>query len=505
MKPKILLLSDDLRMHSGVATMSRELVLGTVHKYHWVQMAGAIKNPDTGKVLDLSQATKDLIKEGKIKSDNDDVYVKLYPVDGYGNEDILNAVIAQERPDAIMHFTDPRFWGWLYQMEHELRQKLPLTYLNIWDDIPYPRYNRAFYESCDALFSISKQTMNINKWVLDPKNCCTINEPMNGRTLLHYVPHGINEQIFHKMDPNTKEYQERYNHIFNGKNYDFVIFYNSRNVQRKRTSNIVLGYRMFCDNLPKEIAKKCCLLLHTEIMHEAGTNLIALKEALCPEYDIIFSPSKIPPEEMPYLYSFADVTINASSNEGFGLSIAESLMCATPIIATVTGGLQDQIGQTDDDGNPIVFTQDFSSNNCGKYKKHGVWAYPLWPATRLIQGSIPTPYIFDDLVKWEDIAESFMYWFKMPKEDRIKAGKEGRRWICNEGGLNATNMCEQFVIGMEYVFQNWKPRKPFTLSTIKDYVGNFMLDQKMGFEIPTIDQNKIEEKIKETTSKLSTL
>lgn len=504
MKKKILLLADDLRMHSGVATMSRELVLGTVHKYHWVQMAGAIKNPDAGKVMDLSQATKDLIKQGKIKGD-DDIYVKLYPVDGYGNEDILYAVMNQEKPDAVMHFTDPRFWGWLYQMEHSLRKKVPLTYLNIWDDIPYPMYNRAFYESCDALFSISKQTYNINKWVLDPKNSCTVHEPMLGRCLLHYVPHGINETIFHRKDSASKEYKDRYQAIFRNKKYNFIILYNSRNVQRKRTSNIVLAYRTFCDNLPPEEAKKCCLLLHTEIMHEAGTNLLALKEALCPNYDIVFSPSKLPPEEMPYLYSMADVTVNVSSNEGFGLSAAESLMSGTPIIVSVTGGLQDQIGQTDDKGNPVEFNQEFGSNNCRKYKNHGVWAYPVWPVTRLIQGSIPTPYIFDDLVKWEDVADAFMYWYKMPKEMRQKCGDEGRRWACNEGGINSTNMCKQFVDGMEYVLRNWKPRSTFNLYSDKDHVGNFMLNDKMGFEIPKIDLKMINEKIKETENKISKL
>jgi len=35
-------------------------------------------------------------------------------------------------------------------------------------------YNRAFYESCDLLMSISKQTYNINKWVVGSENCCTI-------------------------------------------------------------------------------------------------------------------------------------------------------------------------------------------------------------------------------------------------------------------------------------------------------------------------------------------
>jgi glycosyltransferase involved in cell wall biosynthesis len=328
---------------------------------------------------------------------------------------------------------------------------------------------------------------------------------MNGRTLLHYVPHGINSDMFRRKNSELQDYKDRYNAIFRGKKYNYIIFYNSRNVQRKRTSNIVLGYRNFCDNLPKEESSKCCLLLHTEIMHEAGTNLIALKEALCPDYDILFSPGKLPPEEMSFLYSMADVTINASSNEGFGLSIAESLMCETPVIVTVTGGLQDQIGQTDDKGNSIEFSQNFGSNSCGKYKNHGVWAYPLWPVTRMIQGSIPTPYIFDDLTKWEDIAEAYMFWYKMPKELRRKCGKEGRRWACNEGGLNAKNMCDQFVKAMDYVFLNWKPRRSFGLHSVKDHVGNFMLDSKMGFEMPIIDEKSIESKIKQIEESLSKL
>ena len=37
-KKKILLLSDDLRMSSGVGTMSREIVMNTADKYDWVQI-----------------------------------------------------------------------------------------------------------------------------------------------------------------------------------------------------------------------------------------------------------------------------------------------------------------------------------------------------------------------------------------------------------------------------------------------------------------------------------
>ena len=47
-KRTIMLLSDDLRMSSGVGTMSREIVLGTLQHYNWVQIGGAIKHPEAG-------------------------------------------------------------------------------------------------------------------------------------------------------------------------------------------------------------------------------------------------------------------------------------------------------------------------------------------------------------------------------------------------------------------------------------------------------------------------
>lgn len=489
MKKKILLLSDDLRMNSGIATMSRELVLSTVHKYDWVQIGGAITHPEKGKLFDLSQSINDL---KKIK----DAYVKIYPTDGYGNEQLLFQIIGIEKPDAILHFTDPRYWGWLYALEKQIRSKIPLTYLNIWDDIPYPMYNRPFYESCDALFAISKQTLNINKNVLGKANCCSIGDgPMNGRTLLHYVPHGIDPEVFTPKNETDSKFTTFKQNVFGNKKYKFVILYNSRNVHRKRTSNVIMAYRQFCDNLSKSEADECVLLLHTEIMQEHGTNLIAIKEALCPDYNVIFSPGKLSPEDMCHLYNCADCTISISSNEGFGLSIAESIMCGTPIIATVTGGLQDQIGQTDDNGNPVEFSEDFGSNNIGKYKNHGAWAYPIWPVSRVIQGSIPTPYIFDDISKWEDAAEGMMYWYLMGDTARTKCGQIGRNWALNEGGLNSQNMGQQLINGMDYVFENWKSPKQFGIYSINDYVGNRMINGHMGFEVPKINKPALIEKI----------
>ena len=100
-KKKILLLSDDMRMHSGIGTMSREFVLGTCGTYDWIQVGGAIKHPDAGKIIDISL---DAQKETGIS----DASVKIYPVSGYGDQSIIRHLMQQEKPDAIIHFTDPR-------------------------------------------------------------------------------------------------------------------------------------------------------------------------------------------------------------------------------------------------------------------------------------------------------------------------------------------------------------------------------------------------------------
>ena len=57
-KKKIILLSDDLRMSSGVGTMSREIVVGTIDEFDWVQV-GEIQHPDNGKIIDMNQTLRD--------------------------------------------------------------------------------------------------------------------------------------------------------------------------------------------------------------------------------------------------------------------------------------------------------------------------------------------------------------------------------------------------------------------------------------------------------------
>jgi hypothetical protein len=164
----ILFLSDDLRTQSGVGVMSREIVEGTCHRFNWVQVGAAINHPDQGKIIDMNEV---ITKETGVP----DPSVFIYPTHGYGDSRLVRHLIEKHKPDAVLHFTDPRYWIWLYQIEHEIRQKIPIFYYNIWDDLPFPQFNKNYYRSCDALFAISKQTYNINKHVVGEKNIVTLN------------------------------------------------------------------------------------------------------------------------------------------------------------------------------------------------------------------------------------------------------------------------------------------------------------------------------------------
>lgn len=329
-----------------------------------------------------------------------------------------------------------------------------------------------------------------------------INNKYVEKHLIHYVPHGIDNNVFKPLDENDKRVKDRKKLLFGDQNFDFVIFYNSRNVQRKKTSNTILAFRGLCDNLPEEEARKCALILHTESIQDAGTDLPAVINALCPKYKVIIDEGRHTPEDMCALYNIADVTILISSNEGFGLSIAESIMCGTPVVVNVTGGLQDQIGQVDDNGKPFEFTAEFGTNSIGKFKKHGIWAKPVWPTALTIQGSPPTPYIFDDVCKWEDAAEALMYWYLMSPTDREFCGLEGRRWASNEGGINSKNMCAEFIKGMDFTLNNFTPAKKFSIHSPNEHIEHSQPDNNIGVRIPSIDKDVIKSQINTTLNSI---
>ena len=454
-RKKILLICDDIRVHSGVATVAREIVIHTAQHFNWVNIAGAINHPEKGKRFDLSIDTNQT-------AGLEDASVFLYPVDGYGSPDIIRQLIKLENPDAIMLITDPRYFDWLFAMENEIRRQCPIIYLNIWDDYPAPLYNKAFYESCDALLAISKQTKLINELVLGDKR---------GNKVIEYVPHGLNENIFKPLDENDSIYSEFKKNIFQGEEKDFVLFFNSRNIRRKQIPDTMLAFRYFLDTLPKEKADKCAFVLHTEVVSEHGTDLEAVRKLLFKDYPnaIHFSTGRLSPQELNMLYNLADAQILLTSNEGWGLSLTEAILAGTPIIANVTGGMQDQMRFTDESGEWFTPSKKVPSNHTGKYKKHGKWALPVYPSNRSIQGSPTTPYIWDDRCRPEDACERITELYSMyTREERKALGLTGREWALSEAGFTGRIMGERVINALDQLFNTWTPREKFEFINVND-------------------------------------
>ena len=470
-RKNILLLCDDIRMHSGIATMAREFVVNSADRFNWYQLGAALRHPEAGKVFDLSA---DINKQLGI----DDASVFVEPSNGYGDAQKVRNLIKQHKPDAIFIFTDPRYWTWLFDIEREIRSKIPIFWLNIWDDYPAPRYNESYYDSVDLLMAISKQTKNINEIVLGEKA---------KNKVIEYVPHGINDKVFYPIVEESKEYPaflDFKKDLLKGKEKEFIVFFNSRNIHRKRPADTIFAYSLFCNMIGKEEAKKTGMIMHTAASDPNGTDLRAVKEAFCDsEYmDVFFSQDKLSPQQMNLLYNVADLTVLLSSNEGWGLSLTESMLAGTMIAANVTGGMQDQMRFEDGEGKWIDFTPDFPSNHRGTVKQCGDWALPIFPSNISIAGSPQTPYIFDDRCSPEDAAKAMYDAYMLGKEQRDKNGLKGREWAMSpEAQMTGNTMTNNIVKCMNKSFDNFKPRNSFEVIKIENLESKKIQHKLTGY------------------------
>jgi hypothetical protein len=471
-KKKILLLSDDFRLPSGIGTISKEIIMNTVHHYDWIQLGAALEHPDAGKAFDLSA---DVQQETGIA----DASVKLIPYNGYGDRNILFALLHREKPDAIFHFTDPRYWTWLYALEHEIKTTygVPIIYYSIWDDLPYPQWNAPFYASCDLIMGISKQSDNIHREVLKQNGFKVIDYDESDELVANvnsdeiitgFVPHGLNHNTFKPLESKDALYVDMHKKIKQDNGIDFLVFWNNRNIRRKQPGDLILAFKHFVDRLPQSKKDKVALLMHTQVVDGNGTDLRAIWKALAPDCNIIFSEGKVNAYELNAMYNVADVVVNIGSNEGWGLSSTEAILSGTTIINNVTGGLQDQCGFEDENGEWIRFNGEFATNHTGKYKLHGIWAKPVFPSNRSLQGSPQTPYIFDDRVNFEDVADAIAYWYDTPETLRNEMGLAGREWAL-KNGLTAQQMGKKMIHMIDYLFQS-KPimKKRYTMTQVTE-------------------------------------
>ena len=452
-RKNILLLTDDIRLQSGVANVGKEIVLHTAHHYNWYNLGGAINHPELGKIFDISE---DINKVAGIT----DSKVMVQPNNGYGDPESIRRLIKDQNIDAIFLITDPRYFTWLFSMENEVRKKTPIIYLNIWDDYPAPMYNKSYYESCDMLLGISKQTVNINKLVLGEKAKDRI---------IEYVPHGMNADFFFPIEKDTPEFEELEKfktNVFQGKKPKFTLFFNSRNIRRKAIPDTMLAWKYFIDQLPEEEASQCHFILHTDVISEHGTDLSAVKDYIFgSDYpNIHFSTNKLPTTQLNMLYNLADAQILLTSNEGWGLTLTEAMLAGTPIIANVTGGMQDQMRFVDGNGDWFTPSAEVPSNHTGKYKKHGKWAFPVYPSNRSLVGSPQTPYIWDDRCDPEDATKRIMELYNMSREERKELGLAGREWaIGDEAGFTAEHQGKRVIKHIDKLLSTWTPRKHYEL------------------------------------------
>jgi glycosyltransferase involved in cell wall biosynthesis len=308
----------------------------------------------------------------------------IWPVDGYGTPDMVRAMIHQQKPDILWFMTDPRFYGWLWEIENEIRAHVPMVYYHVWDNYPYPKFNAPWYKSNDHVACISKLTHDVLQNVAPDVDSS-------------YIPHAVDADIF---KPATAESIEQYRSERNLKD-KFVCFWNNRNARRKQSGTLIYWFKEFLDKVGHD---KATLIMHTDIKDVHGQDLEAIIHELgLTQGQVLFSQEKVSSHDLAAIYNAVDVTINISDAEGFGLATLESLYCGTPIVVNMTGGLQFQVT----DGKKF-------------------FGAGLEPVSKAIIGSQEVPYIYEDRLSKEDFVAALTKLYEMTPEERTQLGAEGR-------------------------------------------------------------------------------
>jgi len=372
---------------SGVGTQTKYMIeaLLKTGRYQFICLGGAVKHEN--------------YQPQQVEPWMDDW--RIFPVDGYGNHEIIRSVMQKEKPDVLWFMTDPRFYGWLWEIENEIRVNMPMVYYHVWDNSPFPVFNGRFYRSTDEVVCISKVTHEILSNVSPEVSSC-------------YLPHAVNSNIFYKYktDEEKAKIEILRNRITvessnNHKNPNKkVFFWNNRNARRKQSGTLVWWFKEFLDEVGHD---KACLLMHTDARDPHGQDLPHIIEHLgVNDGQVLISTSKVAPNELADMYNSADFTVNISDAEGFGLATLESLSCGTPIIVNMTGGLQEQV--TDGEN----------------------WfGYGIEPASKAVIGSLDVPYIYEDRISQKDFNKALKGALKLRQKTYKKMSIQGREHVKN--------------------------------------------------------------------------
>tara|TARA_R110002074_G_scaffold160767_3_gene318316 strand:- start:18117 stop:19391 length:1275 start_codon:yes stop_codon:yes gene_type:complete len=416
-KIKLLTISDIPLSPSGVGTQTKYMIdaLLKTGKYKIISLGGAIKHPSHQPI--------------RFEEWGDDW--TIYPVDGYGSQEIIRSIMRTEKPDILWFMTDPRFWAWLWEMENEIRPLVPMVYYHVWDNYPLPDFNQKFYESNDFIAAISKVTHDIISKVA----------PSIRNT---YLPHAVNSAIFNKIPEETvKEFAVN---SFSD-NYDpgkFVFFWNNRNARRKQSGSLIYWFKAFLDKVGHD---KACLIMHTEVKDPHGQDLEAIIRNLgLVDGQVQFSRQKVDQPTLALMYNMADCTINISDAEGFGLGTLESLSCETPILVNMTGGLKEQVTDGED--------------------WFGIGVEPI---SKAVIGSQEIPYIYEDRLSEEVVVDAMLEMFNKSKEEREELGRKGRQHtLKNYNFDNFGKQWDEVLTMINQEFGSWETRRGYQRYHLKE-------------------------------------
>ena len=406
-KIKVLTISDHPFSPSGVGTQTKYVCEGLLKsgKFKVVSLGGAIKHEKYDPM--------------KTEEWGDDWIV--HPVDGYGNQDMIRSIIRNERPDILWFMTDPRFWGFLWAIEHEIRPLMPMVYYHVWDNYPAPEFNRKWYISNDVVATISKVTDDI----------VDIVAPEVER---YYMPHAVDPDIFKPLT--ESEIKKIKLDSLGAEGMDkMVFFWNNRNARRKQSGTLIFWFKEFLDKVGHD---KACLIMHTDPKDPHGQDLEQIINHLgVNEGQVMLSTAKYPPEHLAAICNMADCTINISDAEGFGLATLESLSCGTPIIVNMTGGLQEQVTNGEE------------------------WfGIGLEPCSKAIIGSQEIPYIREDRLNKEEFLGAMLEFYNSTPEQRAEMGERGRDHVMMN--YNFEKFQQQWAKRMLDVYEkygSWDERK----------------------------------------------
>jgi len=376
-KIKILTISDHPLSPSGVGTQTKYMIEGLLKtgRFEVISLGGAIKHQNYQPV----------------RTEEWGEAWTIYPVDGYGSQDTVRSIIRNERPDILWFMTDPRFYGWLWQMEDEIRPLIPMVYYHVWDNHPAPTYNRALYDSTDLIVTISKLTDEITKIVAN-------------KAEVIYHPHAVNTDIFKKLEEKDIASFREASFATSKNKEKTVFFWNNRNARRKQSGTLIFWFKEFLDRVGHDNA---CLIMHTDPRDKHGQNLeLIIKDLGLDNGQVQISREKVSSSALAHLYNLASCTINIADAEGFGLATLESLACETPIVVTMTGGLQEQV--TDGEN----------------------WfGIGIEPSSKAVIGSQEIPWIYEDRINKGDFINALEKIYNLSKEENVEMGQAGRAHV----------------------------------------------------------------------------